>query len=542
MTDGLKSEHRRAIIETLSANPKVERIVLFGSRAMGTFTPTSDIDLALFGDDLTLSDQAALAEAMAELSIPQRVDILIHHRIENRALREHIRKHGVEWFARKQAMGTADIGGEWRECRIGEIANIVGGSTPSTADPSNFNGEIPWLTPKDLSGPHERYVSRGERNLSRKGLESCSAQLLPTGTVLFTSRAPIGYVAIAKNPMATNQGFRNLIPKPGLDSEFLYYWLRAHTQELQRYASGSTFQELTGSALAQIRICVPPLPEQRAIAHILGTLDDKIELNRRMSETLEQMARALFKAWFVDFEPVRAKMEGRWRRGESLPGLPTHLYDLFPDRLVDSELGEIPEGWGVGTLGDVADHIRRNVQPGQIEPQTPYIALEHMPRRCIALSDWGAAEGIESNKFEFRKGEILFGKLRPYFHKVGVAPVDGVCSTDIVVVAPKTPHWFAFVLYVVSSDEFVEYTNAGSTGTKMPRTSWVEMARYDIVLPPEAIAQAFTEMVRPEVDRIIAATHESRTLAALRDTLLPMLISGALRVTDAERFLEERGV
>jgi type I restriction enzyme S subunit len=542
MTDGLKSEHRRAIIETLSANPKVERIVLFGSRAMGTFTPTSDIDLALFGDDLTLSDQAALAEAMAELSIPQRVDILIHHRIENRALREHIRKHGVEWFARKQAMGTADIGGEWRECRIGEIANIVGGSTPSTADPSNFNGEIPWLTPKDLSGPHERYVSRGERNLSRKGLESCSAQLLPTGTVLFTSRAPIGYVAIAKNPMATNQGFRNLIPKPGLDSEFLYYWLRAHTQELQRHASGSTFQELTGSALAQIRICVPPLPEQRAIAHILGTLDDKIELNRRMSETLEQMARALFKAWFVDFEPVRAKMEGRWRRGESLPGLPTHLYDLFPDRLVDSELGEIPEGWGVGTLGDVADHIRRNVQPGQIEPQTPYIALEHMPRRCIALSDWGAAEGIESNKFEFRKGEILFGKLRPYFHKVGVAPVDGVCSTDIVVVAPKTPHWFAFVLYVVSSDEFVEYTNAGSTGTKMPRTSWVEMARYDIVLPPEAIAQAFTEMVRPEVDRIIAATHESRTLAALRDTLLPKLIRGEIRVKDAERFLEERGV
>ena len=434
------------------------------------------------------------------------------------------------------------MAGDWREYRIGEIADIVGGSTPSTADPSNFNGDIPWLTPKDLSGPHDRYVSRGERNLSRKGLESCSAQLLPAGTVLVTSRAPIGYAAIAKNPIATNQGFRNLIPKPGFDSEFLYYWVKAHVEELQRHASGSTFQELTGTALAQIRIRVPPLPEQRAIAHILGTLDDKIEVNRRMSETLEAMARALFKAWFVDFEPVRAKMEGRWRRGESLPGLPAHLYDLFPDRLVDSELGEIPEGWGVGTLGDVADHIRRNVQPGQIEPQTPYIALEHMPRRCIALSDWGAAEGIESNKFEFRKGEILFGKLRPYFHKVGVAPVDGVCSTDIVVVAPKTPHWFAFVLYVVSSDEFVEYTNAGSTGTKMPMTSWVEMARYDIVLPPEAIAQAFTEMVRPGVDRIIAATHESRTLAALRDTLLPMLISGALRVTDAERFLEERGV
>jgi type I restriction enzyme S subunit len=328
-------------------------------------------------------------------------------------------------------------------------------------------------------------------------------------------------------------------------TDFAYYltlWEEVRGYAISHMTGTSGRQRVPTDSFDHLTVPIPPLPEQRAIAHILGTLDDKIELNRRMSETLEQMARALFKAWFVDFEPVRAKMEGRWRRGESLPGLPAHLYDLFPDRLVDSELGEIPEGWGVGTLGDVADHIRRNVQPGQIEPQTPYIALEHMPRRCIALSDWGAAEGIESNKFEFRKGEILFGKLRPYFHKVGVAPVDGVCSTDIVVVAPKTPHWFAFVLYVVSSDEFVEYTNAGSTGTKMPRTSWVEMARYDIVLPPEAIAQAFTEMVRPGVDRIIAATHESRTLAALRDTLLPKLISGALRVKDAERFLRERGV
>ncbi|MBC7260686.1 MAG: restriction endonuclease subunit S, partial [Chloroflexi bacterium] len=302
-------------------------------------------------------------------------------------------------------------------------------------------------------------------------------------------------------------------------------------------------------------IRIPPLPEQCAIAHILGTLDDKIELNRRMSETLEQMARALFKAWFVDFEPVRAKCRGdldgrpRWRRGVGAdddsplqPGLPAHLYDLFPDRLVDSELGESPEGWEVGTLGDVADNPRRGVQPNSIQPDTPYIALEHMPKRCIALSDWGVADGLESNKFEFRKGEILFGKLRPYFHKVGVAPVDGVCSTDIVVVAPKSAVWFGFVLGHVSSVEFVEYTNAGSTGTKMPRTSWAEMARYTVALPPQAVARAFTETLQPFVDRIIAGVRESRTLAALRDALLPKLIRGEIRVRDAERFLKERGL
>ena len=542
MTDGLKSEHRRAIIETLSANPKVERIVLFGSRAMGTFTPTSDIDLALYGDDLTLSDQAALAEAMAELSIPQRVDILIHHRIENRALREHIRKHGVEWFMRRRAAGTAAMAGEWPIVPVSELAKAVIGGTPSRNVAEYWHGNIPWATAKDVATVSARYLENVEEYISREALENSAAKLLPYGTVVITARGTVGAMAQLGREMAFNQTCYALLPKGGVDKDFLFYALKGTIAEMRSLTYGTVFETITTKTFDHWLVPLPPLPEQRAIAHILGTLDDKIELNRRMSETLEQMARALFKAWFVDFEPVRAKMEGRWRRGESLPGLPAHLYDLFPDRLVDSELGEIPEGWGVGTLGDVADHIRRNVQPGQIEPQTPYIALEHMPRRCIALSDWGAAEGIESNKFEFRKGEILFGKLRPYFHKVGVAPVDGVCSTDIVVVAPKTPHWFAFVLYVVSSDEFVEYTNAGSTGTKMPMTSWVEMARYDIVLPPEAIAQAFTEMVRPEVDRIIAATHESRTLAALRDTLLPMLISGALRVTDAERFLEERGV
>ncbi|BDV01380.1 hypothetical protein TDMWS_14650 [Thermodesulfomicrobium sp. WS] len=165
-----------------------------------------------------------------------------------------------------------------------------------------------------------------------------------------------------------------------------------------------------------------------------------------------------------------------------------------------------------------------------------------MPKRCITLSDWGVGDGLESNKFEFRKGEILFGKLRPYFHKVGVAPVDGVCSTDIVVVAPKTPVWFGFVLGHVSSVEFVEYTNAGSTGTKMPRTSWAEMARYTVALPPQAVARASTETLQPFVTHIIAGVHETRTLAQLRDTLLPKLISGELRIRDAEAFLEARGL
>jgi type I restriction enzyme S subunit len=174
-----------------------------------------------------------------------------------------------------------------------------------------------------------------------------------------------------------------------------------------------------------------------------------------------------------------------------------------------------------------------------VDTDTAYIALEHMPKRCIALSEWDKANGVESNKFEFKKREILFGKLRPYFHKVGIAPVDGVCSTDIVVIKPRSEDALPFVLGHASSDEFVQYTNAGSTGTKMPRTSWSEMASYPISLPTKPVLVAFNSMVLPALERMIAGIHESRTLANLRDTLLTKLISGELRVKDAERIVSE---
>nr|MBA2556740.1 restriction endonuclease subunit S [Chloroflexota bacterium] len=216
------------------------------------------------------------------------------------------------------------------------------------------------------------------------------------------------------------------------------------------------------------------------------------------------------------------------------PGLPAHVADLFPDSFEDSELGEIPAEWPVGRLGDVAENPRRGIQPSEINAATPSIALEHMPKRSIALSEWGLADGLESNKFEVKRGEILFGKLRPYFHKVGVAPVDGVCSTDIVVVTPKVEAWFGFVLGHVSGTPFVDYTNAGSTGTKMPRTSWAEMSRYPVVIPPRSVAEAFTAETGPAVERVIAVIHECRALAALRDTLLPKVISGELRVSSPQ--------
>ncbi len=422
------------------------------------------------------------------------------------------------------------MAGEWRDTALGQVTDFLSGGTPSKDAPRYWGGSIPWVSAKDM----KRFrLDDTEDHVTEDGLAN-GTRLVPSGTVLLLARGMTLLndlpICVANRPMTFNQDVKALRPKPGVRDEFLPYLLLGNKDRLLSLVdlAGHGTGRLNSDELKALDIVLPPEPEQLAIAHILGTLDDKIELNRRMNETLEAMARALFKSWFVDFDPVRAKAEGRD------PCLPKPLADLFPDSFEDSELGEIPKGWRVGTIGDVAEHSRRGVHPDAIDNSTPYIALEHMPRRCIGLSEWGAADRLESNKFEFKRGEILFGKLRPYFHKVGVAPVDGVFSTDIVVVAPRERAWFGFVLGHLSSDAFVEHTNAGSTGTKMPRTSWAEMARYPTVIPQTTVCEAFTNQIRPASDRIVASIHESRALAALRDTLLPKLISGELLVKDAE--------
>lgn len=421
------------------------------------------------------------------------------------------------------------------EVQLGKVADIIMGQSPPGETYNEHGIGLPFF---------QGTADFNYRHPTPRVFCTAPSRIAVPGDILLSVRAPIGRVNVADRRCAIGRGLAVIRPKTPEDGRYLEFALRMLETTWQAIEdSGSVFGNATRRDLETLRVpWFEHENDRRAIAHILGTLDDKIELNRRMSETLEAMARAIFKAWFVDFEPVRAKMEGRWRRGESLPGLPAHLYDLFPDRLVDSELGEIPEGWKVGTLGSVAENPRRIAQPDELHPSVPYIALEHMPRRRIALYEWGVADGIQSSKFWFKKGDILFGKLRPYFHKVGVAPVDGVCSTDIVVLAPKSKNWFGFLLGHVSSTEFVEYTNAGATGTKMPRTSWTVMARYNLVIPPEPIAEAFTNLIQPSIERIVAVIHESRTLAALRDALLPKLISGELRIKDAEQFLKERGL
>jgi len=292
---------------------------------------------------------------------------------------------------------------------------------------------------------------------------------------------------------------------------------------------GSVFGNATKDDLERLSIPWPEnRSERRAIAHILGTLDDKIELNRRMSQTLEEMARALFKAWFVDFEPVRAKMQWRWRRGESLPGLPAHLYDLFPARLVDSQLGMIPEGWEVVSLKNITE-VTCGKRPEKVLP-------EPQPNAQIPL--WGG-NGIMGYVKEplYLTPILLTGRVGTLG---SVFRVSSPCwpSDNTLVVIAREKIAFEFLYFQMKRFDY-DALNRGST---QPLLTQSDLGGQEILYPSNSVLVEFHKHVSNYFANVNEKMNESQTLAALRDALLPRLIRGELRVKDAEKFLKERGL
>lgn len=317
------------------------------------------------------------------------------------------------------------------------------------------------------------------------------------------------------------------------DSLFLYYFFNSTSglHCLDTIRRQVAVAGITGTDLAKLQVAMPPLPEQRAIAHILGTLDDKIELNRRMSETLEAMARALFKSWFVDFDPVRAKAEGRD------PGLPQPLADLFPARLVDSELGEIPEGWEVATLGDVVQQLRDQENPLSF-PDAPYqhFSIPAFDDGQMARAEFG--ESIRSLKSRVTPGVILMSKLNPEIERVwmvDVTPGDrAVCSTEFLVLRARPPFTRAYVYCLARSPSLREQIAGLVTGTsKSHQRAQVEsILNLAIVAPPSPIVGSFDRSADGFLKRSLACRRENLALSSLRDSLLPKLVSGELLVQD----------
>ena len=335
-----------------------------------------------------------------------------------------------------------------------------------------------------------------------------------TGDLLLTSVGTLGSVYVVKpsDRFYFKDGnltwFRNF---QELDSRFLYYWLGSPQgkAELQKATIGSSQSAFTIVLLKGMEMELPPLPVQRRIAGILSAYDELMENSQRRIRLLEAMARALYREWFVHF---------RFPGHEKLPR-------------VASPLGHIPQGWEVKKLGDIAEDMRRNVPKGELEEPKPYVGLEHIPRRSLALDAWETATELGSNKLEFKKGEVLFGKIRPYFHKVSVAPFDGLCSADTIVIRSRRPEHYAVVVACVSSDAFVAEASATANGAKMPRANWDVLEKFPVVIPKGKVAEKFSALFADIIAQQQALIFQIQNLRRTRDLLLPRLLSGQVNVT-----------
>jgi len=348
------------------------------------------------------------------------------------------------------------------------------------------------------------------------------------GENLRTRKTPIAFMARGKSWV--NNHAHIVTGNDEADTRFLMYAIEG--ADISGYLTGAVMPKLTQGNLNKIELNCPPIPEQRAVAHILGMLDDKIELNRKQNETLEAMARALFKAWFVEFEPVRAKMEGRWQRGQSLPGLPAHLYDLFPDRLVESEVGQIPEGWEISDFGAVSlclDKYRIPLSSRQRESRKGIIPY-HGATSVMDFVDEYIFDGIylllgEDGSVLKEDGapfiQYIWGKSWVNNHAHVLQGANGVCTEHL--------------LLFIASQNITAYV----TGAVQLKLNQKNMNSIPFVKASNAINSDFSRTIAPLFDQYRQLYEQSRSLGELRDTLLPKLISGELRVPDAERVAKE---
>ena len=400
----------------------------------------------------------------------------------------------------------------WIYCTIDELGDVIGGATPSTKNENYWSGNISWITPKDLSRFSGRYISRGERNISMAGLNSCSSKLIPRNSILFSSRAPIGYVGIAANDLCTNQGFKSIVPSETTDSLFLYYLLKYNTERIESLGSGTTFKEVSGSTMKGVVVFIPKKKDvQISIGRILSSIDEKIELNQRINDNLAMQVYAIFKSWFVDYEPF------------------SNSQFIFTDE------GNIPAKWKITNLESCCSLIVKGITPrysdfgdqkvinqkcirnGTIDLQ---LARKHIPK--VVNEKWLKFGDILINS----TGEGTLGRVA----QVCFTPTNLVADSHVTIIRPSSYNLIHYLgcLLLTKQSEF-EGMASGSTGqTDLPRDLLKGMS---VVVPDEKVLESFSRIVSPLRQKIIALQEENINLVSVRDVLLPKLMSGEIDVS-----------
>ncbi|WP_312820509.1 restriction endonuclease subunit S [Kaistella carnis] len=383
----------------------------------------------------------------------------------------------------------------WEEMTIGEIADVIGGGTPSTKEDAFWNGKIPWITPYDLSNHTSKYISEGGRTITELGLKKSSAKLHPKNTILLTSRAPIGYLAIAKNEISTNQGFQSLICDEKLvDPNFIYYSLQVFMIKIKAIASGATFPEVSGKKVRRIKLPIPPLETQRKIASILSGYDDLIENNLKRIKILEEMAQQTYEEWFV-----------RMR----FPGYETAV--------MNEETG-LPEGWDRKYFKAVL-----NFRTGKLDSNALKLQGEFDFYTC-------AKEVFKTDTYCFEGEAVLLGgnnATGDFALFYANSKLDAYQRTYII--TPKTDELSNVYVFQVLRI-YLPHFKAVSSGASTKFLTMRILDKTKIIVPKTSVLEKFNSFTKPSFDAILNLQSQNQRLREARDILLPRLMMGIVEV------------
>ncbi len=387
---------------------------------------------------------------------------------------------------------------KWKTCTIADIGTVVSGATPSTKKAENYeNGNIAWITPKDLAGFSGRFISRGERNITETGLRSCSTQLIPKHSVLFSSRAPIGYVAIADNELCTNQGFKSVVPNSDTDYMFLYYLLKFNKDKIENIGSGTTFKEVSGSTMRGIEVTVPEtIEDQRKISSILSSIDYKIEMNKAINKNLLHQMESLYKAWFVDFTPFNSERPMNWKKSD-IYSIADIIYGApFASKLFNTTGNGIP----IVRIRDLKE-----------QEFVTYTTEIHPKGHLIKPGD--IVVGMD-------------GEFRPYIW----GNTEAWLNQRVCIFANKRPGGKAFVLFTIKPLlNLIEQTQVATTVIHIGKKDYDAFEYY---LPDNDVLDRFDMITSPMIEQIVNNCLQNKRLSELRDILLPRLMSGEIDVSD----------
>lgn len=376
--------------------------------------------------------------------------------------------------------------------RLDQLGEIVGGATPSTKNPKYWGGNIPWLSPKDLTGYKYRHISRGEKNITEDGLNSCSTKMLPKGSVLFSSRAPIGYCAIAANPVCTNQGFKSIVPKEGINSEFLYYLLCSNRDSIAGTGSGTTFPEVSGKTMRQFEVTIPACrDEQKVIARVLGTLDEKIELNNLINGYLAELLDAKF-----------------------------------------GKLLEDVDGWSEASLLDIANYknglAMQKFRPKAGDSGLPVLKIRELGQGCCG-SDSERCQSDIDEAVLVHDGDLIFSWSGTLLLDFWAGEDAGLNQHLFKVTSAAYPSWFYYMWTKYHLRKFIAM--AKDRATTMGHIKRSALADSKVLIPEQSVLDELTKTMQPIVDRMILNKVENRQLSNLRNALLPKLMSGEIDIT-----------